>query len=143
MGYSTLKMKHMLGRGLLCGMVLLAILYGADWAVFEARAAHQTAFSTVRVDQFVGASLKGNKQEYYYAGTVEEPCVKSIFPHVSDSPCWWLKKHSTQWKTVFTGLGTVKETVNPRGGKGECRDWVRVVCGRRDSNPYGLSATSS
>ncbi len=95
----------MLGRGLLFLLASLAILYAADWGVLQVRMAHQTAFSTVQVDQFLAADLKGNKQEYYHVGTVEQPCVKSIFPHVSDPPCWWLRRHTTQWKTVAGVLG--------------------------------------
>lgn len=84
-------------------MVLLAtagLVYAADWCVLRARMARQSAYSTVQVDQYVSASLKGNKEDYYYAGTAQQECVRSIFPHASDVPCWWLKRHTAQWKIV-------------------------------------------
>lgn len=78
----------------------LALLYAGDWGVLRIRMARQTAFSSVQVDQFVAASLKGNKQDYYFAGTAQQECVRSIFPHASDVPCWWLRRHATQWKVI-------------------------------------------
>ena len=78
----------------------LAVLYAGDWGALQLRMRRQTAFSSVQVDEFVAASLKGNKQEYYYAGTAQQECVRSIFPHASDVPCWWLRRHATQWKVI-------------------------------------------
>jgi hypothetical protein len=75
-----------------------AILYAGDWGVLQARKARGTAFSSVQVDQFLASPLKDNKEEYDYMGTVAQPCVKSIFPHDSDVPCWWLQRHTTQWE---------------------------------------------
>ena len=78
------------------GFVL--ILYAADWAVWRIRAERQTGSGSVQVDQFLGTPLKGQKEEYDFMGTVQEPCVRSIFPHDSNSPCWWLGRHRTQWE---------------------------------------------
>jgi len=75
-----------------------AILYAGDWGVLQARKTRGTAFSSVQVDQFLASPLKNNKEEYDYMGTVAQPCVKSIFPHDSDVPCWWLQRHTTQWE---------------------------------------------
>ena len=75
-----------------------AVLYAGDWIVLRIRMARGTAFSTVQVDQLLASPLKGNKVEYDYMGTVAQPCVRSIFPHDSDVPCWWLKRHPKQWE---------------------------------------------
>jgi hypothetical protein len=94
----TPKMKRILGRGLLLLLVLLAALYAGDWAVLRIRIARQTAFSSVMVHQFLATPLKNHTDEYDYVGTSAQSCVRSIFPHASESPCWWLKRHSTQWE---------------------------------------------
>jgi hypothetical protein len=91
-------MKRVLGQVLLYLAASAAVLYAGDWGVLRVRMARQTAFSTVQVDQFLASPLKNNKEEYDYMGTVAQPCVRSIFPHASDVPCWWLKRHTTQWE---------------------------------------------
>jgi hypothetical protein len=91
-------MMRVVGRALIYFVAGLAIVYAGDWGVLQLRMAHKTAFSTVQVDQLLASPLKDNKEEYDYMGTVAEPCVRSIFPHASDLPCWWLKRHTTQWE---------------------------------------------
>ncbi len=91
-------MKRMIGRALIFAAATLAVLFVGDWAVLRVRITHQTGFSTVRVDHFLAESMKGNKEEYYFTGTTNQTCVRSIFPHVSDAPCWWLRRHTTQWE---------------------------------------------
>ncbi|MGB6483938.1 MAG: hypothetical protein WBE86_10680 [Candidatus Acidiferrales bacterium] len=91
-------MKRRIGQILLFLLASLAILYAGDWGVLRVRMGHQTAFSTVQVAQFLATPLKNHTDEYDYMGTVTQTCVRSIFPHVSDPPCWWLKRHTTQWE---------------------------------------------
>ncbi len=81
---------------LLVGIVLL--MYIGDWTVFEIRAAHGTAYSTVEVNQFLATPLKGQKTEYDLMGTTQETCSRSIFPQQWDAPCWWLKRHNSKWE---------------------------------------------
>lgn len=76
----------------------IALLYIGDWGVFEVRVAHGNAYSTVQVDQFLATSLKGNKTEYDLMGTTQETCTRTIFPQQWHPPCWWLKRHTSQWE---------------------------------------------
>ena len=61
------------------------------------RLAVQPDRSSVQVKQFLRTPLKGQKEEFDYMGTVDQPCVRSLFPHSSESPCWWLARHKIQW----------------------------------------------
>ncbi len=92
------RWMRQLGRILLVLVGLLALLYVGDWAVLEVRVAHGTAYSTVEVTQFLATQLKGNKTEYDWMGTVEETCTRSLFPQKRHPPCWWLKRHTSQWE---------------------------------------------
>ncbi|MGA7136478.1 MAG: hypothetical protein WBZ14_02295 [Terriglobales bacterium] len=58
----------------------------------------RTGYGTVSVNQFLATSLKGNKTEYDFMGTVQETCSRSIFPQNGNPPCWWLKRHTSQWE---------------------------------------------
>lgn len=80
----------------LLGLVL--VVYIADWGVLRIRMSRQTAFRSIPVDQFLGTQLKGEKEEYDYIGTTAMTCARSIFPHASAPPCWWLERHRTQWE---------------------------------------------
>jgi hypothetical protein len=89
-------MKRLWGRILSGLLVVLAILYAGDWIVLRLRAGSADAHS-VQVEQFLRTPLKGQKEEFDYMGTVAQPCVSSLFPHQSESPCWWLERHKIQW----------------------------------------------
>ena len=77
-------------------LAMLLILYLGDWLALALRPAARTS-SSVQVNQFLRTPLKGQKEEYDYMGTVAQPCVASLFPHRSETPCWWLERHTTQW----------------------------------------------
>jgi hypothetical protein len=87
-------MKRLWARILQLMFALVVVLYLGDWIGLRVRA--QTS-STVQVQQFLRTPLKGQKEEFDYMGTVDQPCVRSLFPHNSQSPCWWLERHKISW----------------------------------------------
>ena len=91
-------MKRVLLETLQLSIGFLIILYVGDWGILRARMARQTAFQTVQVQQFLATPLKGQKEEFDYLGVADETCVRSIFPHASYDPCWWMKRHTTEWE---------------------------------------------
>jgi hypothetical protein len=92
-------------------IVVAAILFAADWAVFEARRIAGGGMGNVAVDRFLATTLKANKQTYDYLGTVNQSCSKSLFPQYAASswnpPCWWLQRHRTRWEYVRMRLPDV------------------------------------
>jgi hypothetical protein len=91
-------MKKALAQSLKPLLFGAVALYLADWAVLALRMAHHTGVGSVTVSQYLSTPLKGQKVEYDYLGSADQPCVKSIFPHNSDQPCWWLERHKNQWQ---------------------------------------------
>ncbi len=91
-------MKRVLLRVLQFSLGFLLILYAGDWGLFAIRMARQTGVATVQVEQFLATRLKGQKEEYDYLGTAALPCARSIFPHATHPPCWWVERHKTQWE---------------------------------------------
>lgn len=79
-------------------LAAILVLYLCDWGVLRLRSLHQSAFRQVTVDRFLSTALKNSKYEYDYLGSTEETCSRSIFPHASYPPCWWLQRHRTQWE---------------------------------------------
>ena len=89
-------MKRRWGRILQGILAILVVLYVGDWVALRVRTGGQET-SSVQVEQFLKTPLKGQKEEFDYMGTVDQPCVRSLFPHDSQSPCWWLERHKISW----------------------------------------------
>jgi hypothetical protein len=94
----TRRMLRATTKYLLIG---LALLYVADWSVFEIRLMRGVGLSSVPVEQYLKTPLKGSETEYDYMGTADENCARAIFPQYAGSrwnpPCWWLQRHKQQW----------------------------------------------
>jgi hypothetical protein len=77
------------------GVLLLvaALAYPLDWAVWRVRVASGGGMGSVQVDTFTVADLKGGKEDYYPNGTVAMPCTKSLYPQAGNNPCWWVERH--------------------------------------------------
>jgi hypothetical protein len=90
----AVRMKRLWARILLLFVAVVVLLYLGDWIGLRVRG--QTS-STVQVQQFLRTPLKGQKEEFDYMGTVDQPCVRSLFPHSAETPCWWLERHKTRW----------------------------------------------
>jgi hypothetical protein len=86
--------KRLWGRILQLLLAAVVVLYLGDWLILRVR---QQGGSSVQVEEFLRTPLKGQKEEFDYMGTVAEPCVRSLFPHSSDTPCWWLERHKIEW----------------------------------------------
>jgi hypothetical protein len=86
--------KRLWGRILQLLLAAVVVLYLGDWLILRFR---PQGGSSVQVEQFLRTPLKGQKEEFDYMGTVAEPCVRSLFPHSSDTPCWWLERHKIEW----------------------------------------------
>ncbi len=73
------------------------VLFAADYAWLRVRIARSdAAFDTVRVDVVEQIPQKGNKAEYVPEDPQLQSCVRSIFPHMDQQPCWYLKRHAHQ-----------------------------------------------
>jgi hypothetical protein len=86
-------MSRMLGRAAVGLIATLAVLYLGDWAIWRARLARGDGMGKVSVSRIEVAPLKGNKEEYYWDGTADVDCSRSIFPQAGSGACWWLARH--------------------------------------------------
>ncbi len=93
--YKSLRWLGLLAQVL---AVVILLLWLGDWIVFRIHDGHGDAFETIQVQQYLDTPLKGSKEEYDYLGTEAVNCVRAIFPHSGDEPCWWLRRHTTQWE---------------------------------------------
>ncbi len=80
------------------GLLIVAVLfYAADYATWRVQSAHGKGTDSIVVSRVSVATLKGNKEEYYFDGTDVLPCTRSVLPPPVaggwGTPCWWLRGH--------------------------------------------------
>lgn len=81
-------------------LVLIAVVYSADYGVLRWRIAHPIAgeaFGTVTMERLYAIPQKNGKIDYEFDARqpqVDVPCVHSLFPHMDQSPCWYLQRNS-------------------------------------------------
>jgi len=81
------------------GIVLIvALVYVGDTVWLRIRMARNpnSATDSVRVDIVYQIPQKGNKAEYVPQESQMQSCVRSLFPHMGDQPCWYLRRHTQQ-----------------------------------------------
>ena len=81
------------GRVVLWAAILCGLVYLADCVVYLLRG---EPMGRVTVNQFVSTPLKGDKTEYDFEGSVDEPCAQSLFGHQRLSACWQLRRNPNQ-----------------------------------------------
>ena len=84
-------------RIFIVAFVLMVALYvGDDLSVRYRIPKSRQPFSTVTIRRFDAISETNNKTEYVYEDPVAVTCVRSLFPHLGYSPCWYLSRHAEQ-----------------------------------------------
>lgn len=81
-------------RVLIAVVLSLVVLYIVDYAVLRYRvAANRNAFGTVTVHPYYAVPRKDRKTEFLFDDPRDQTCVNSVFPHLGDSPCWYLTRN--------------------------------------------------
>jgi hypothetical protein len=97
LGLEVAAVGRIVARMLLWVVAAGAVVWAADWAVWQARVLAGGGYGVVSVDRFVVAPLKNNKEEYYPDGGMDVRCTRSVlpegFPQAGAQPCWWVKRH--------------------------------------------------
>jgi hypothetical protein len=77
-------------RVLLLTALGLLLLYAGDFALAQSR----HAFGVVKIERYYAIPQKDGKTEFVFAEPETEECVHSLFPHLGDSPCWYVNRHT-------------------------------------------------
>lgn len=90
------KLKRRLADAMLWLFAAALLLWCGDWAVWHLRVRHGMGYSSVQVTQLLLTPLKNHRMKAEEQSTTDQPCVRSLFPHNGEDPCWWLRRHATQ-----------------------------------------------
>ncbi len=80
-------------RGIGIVLLVAAMLYPLDWAIWRGRVARGGGMGSVIVKTYTAAGLKGGKLDYFPTGTFAQPCSRSLYTQEGYNPCWWVERH--------------------------------------------------
>jgi hypothetical protein len=83
-------------RVILVVLALFALFYAGDYASVRLRIPGRNPFGSVTVTITYSVMKKDGKPDYYFQPPQAETCVRSIFPHLGYTPCWYLRRHTSQ-----------------------------------------------
>ena len=86
----------MIRRILLAAVFALCAIYVCDYVVLRVRMARGANAGLGSVQVVYGAALKDGRATLFTDQPQIETCVRSIFPHLGYSPCWYASKHAVQ-----------------------------------------------
>lgn len=89
------RLKPILLRALGLLLVLLVVVYAADYVSLRYRIPHQREpFGTVTIQPYYAIHEKSGKTEYDFPPPEAQTCVRSLFPHFGYAPCWYVRRHT-------------------------------------------------
>ena len=80
-------------KRILWGLVAAVVLvYAGDYVFLRVRM--PKSVTTVEVQPYYAVKQRNGKYEIMMLDPQDAPCVESLFPHMGDSPCWYLRGHT-------------------------------------------------
>jgi hypothetical protein len=83
-----------LKRGLQIAAAALVALYVGDLIVVRVRG--DAAFGSVRVNVLYAIPEKAARMDYSAGPPQDVECVRALFPHFGDDPCWYASRQKTK-----------------------------------------------
>jgi len=82
-------------RWLLVFAGLVVLVYVCEDLLLRYRANHGGTNAVFdNVTTFEAGAVKGGKEEFYFDQPQVEVCVRALFPHFGDAPCWYARRHT-------------------------------------------------
>ena len=91
------KLSNIFKRTVIGIVVVVAVLFVLDYLVLRAKIMFPklgAATGTVQMTRLYAIAQKNGRVEYELDANQPEvtmPCVHSLFPHMGNSPCWYLQ----------------------------------------------------
>ena len=96
------RLTNIFKRTVIGIVVVVFALFIVDYAVLRAKLMFPklgAATGTVQMTRMYAISQKNGRVEYELDANQPEvtmPCVHSLFPHLGNSPCWYLQQNATK-----------------------------------------------
>ena len=96
------KLSNIFKRTAIGIVVVIVVLFVLDYLVLRAKIMFPklgAATGTVQMTRLYAIAQKNGRVEYELDANQPEvtmPCVHSLFPHMGNSPCWYLQQNTTK-----------------------------------------------
>jgi len=88
----------------LIALLALAGLYAGDYLSARYRIpGNRQTLGSVQVQTTYAVRLKDGRIEYMLGDTDTQTCVRSLFPQLGYTPCWYLSRHATRRIEISRG----------------------------------------
>ena len=82
------KLRYVLGA-----LAVLTLLYFADGLALHFR---RDPVGSVIIERYDAIPEKNGKTEFAIEPPTAQPCVRALFPHGGNPPCWYLSRQAQQ-----------------------------------------------
>jgi hypothetical protein len=84
-------------RALIYAALCLSLLYLGDYILVRYRIAKNgEPFGVVKVQRYYAVRKKDRKTEFIFDQPETESCVRSLFPHFGQLPCWYANRRNVK-----------------------------------------------
>jgi hypothetical protein len=96
------RLSYIFKRTVIGILIVLVAAFILDYVVLHAKMMFPklgAATGTVQMTRLYAISEKNGRVEYELDANQPEvtmPCVHSLFPHLGNSPCWYLQQNATK-----------------------------------------------
>lgn len=96
------RLSRLLQRTAIALVATVVVLFVADYLLLRAKLMWPKlgrGTGTVTLERIYAIPQKNGRVEYELDANQPEvtlPCVHSLFPHMGNSPCWYLQQNSTK-----------------------------------------------
>ncbi len=96
------RLSNIFKRTVIGIVVVVATAFVVDYVVLRAKMMFPklgAATGTVQMTRLYAIAQKNGRVEYELDANQPEvtmPCVHSLFPHMGNSPCWYLRQNATK-----------------------------------------------
>jgi hypothetical protein len=88
-------MRSVFFRVVVAAALLVLVTYAGDYLSVRYRIPKgRDPFATITVQPYYAIHQKNGKIEYDFAPPESQLCVRSLFPHLGYSPCWYVMRHT-------------------------------------------------
>jgi hypothetical protein len=98
------RIRGYVKRTLAVSVALTGLIWTADWLLLRYKVQQDgAAFGEVEVHYRYSVHLKNKRIEQRAEKAKMEECVRSMFPHYDETPCWYLERHANRFQELNGG----------------------------------------
>jgi hypothetical protein len=123
------RLLHMLAWVAAALVAAVALAYVCEDLVLRYRVGHGGSANVFdHVTVYEAGAVKGGKLEYYFDRPQVRECVRAMFPHFGDPPCWYARRHSLKILSRTGGAGpAARAAANAQRRQGDRSSKLEVI----------------